>query len=95
MAVSFVTILLVQRLSIHARVVRTLDVGRSQTSPILTLNHGTYIEVTWQNGIVQITTNTGERYQHFGVSRSAAIAFAKNPDNKDLIKGRRLERVRG
>ena len=65
------------------------------TSPILKLNHGIYIEVTWQNGVVQITTNTGERYQHFGVSRSAAIAFARNPDNNALIKGDRLERVRG
>ena len=65
------------------------------TSPVLKLNYGIYSEVTWQNGVIQITPNTGERYQHFGVSRSAAIAFAKNPDNKELIKGKRLERVRG
>jgi len=65
------------------------------TIPILKLNRGIYIEVTCQNGVIKITTNTGERYQHFAVSRSAAVAFAKNPDNAELIKGRRLERVRG
>jgi len=64
-------------------------------SPILKLDHYLYKEVTWHAGIVQITTNTGERYQYFGVSRAAAVAFARNPDQKDVIKGRRLERVRG
>jgi len=63
-------------------------------SPILKLDHSIFKEITWCAGIVQITTNTGERYQHFGVSCAAAIAFARNPDNKEVINGTRLERVR-
>jgi hypothetical protein len=65
------------------------------SSPILKLDHCIYKEVTWHAGVIQITTNTGERYQYSGVSRAAAVAFSRNPDNKDVIKGRRLERVRG
>jgi hypothetical protein len=38
--------------------------------------------------------NTGERYQHFGVSRPVAVEFARNPDGVSL-KGYRFERVRG
>src|SRR5262245_26767982 len=40
------------------------------TSPILKLNRWYYIEVTWQAG----------------VSRSAAIAFGKSPNDKGLIR---------
>jgi hypothetical protein len=57
------------------------------------LNHWQYLGVTWKSGIHQITMNTGERYQHFGVSRSLAIRFARNPDGV-LLKGYRFERVR-
>jgi len=56
-------------------------------SPILKLNHAIYKEVTWHADVVQITT-------HFGVSRSRAVAFARNPDS-DKFEGVRLERVRG
>src|SRR5262245_1015407 len=63
------------------------------TSPIMKLNHWQYIEATWQKGVLQLTMNTGDRYQHFGVPRWLAVAFVRNP-NHEILKGYRFERVR-
>ena len=59
-------------------------------SPYMPLNHWQYLGVTWKAGVLQVTMNTGERYQHFGVSRNMAIRFARNPEHV-LLKGFRFE----
>jgi hypothetical protein len=64
-------------------------------SPIMKLWHSKYIEATWEKSILQITMNTGERYQHFSVPRSAAVRFVRTPDDKTILRGYRFERVRG
>jgi hypothetical protein len=64
-------------------------------SPIMKLRHSIYIEATWEKNILQITMNTGERYQHFRVPRSAAVRFVRNPEDKSVLAGYRFERVRG
>lgn len=64
------------------------------TSPSLKLDHWQYIGVTWQKRILQVTMNTGERYQLFGVPRWQAALFVRKPD-EEILKGYRFERVRG
>jgi hypothetical protein len=64
-------------------------------SPIMKLRHSINIEATWGKNILQITMNTGERYQHFRVPRSVAIRFVRNPDDRSVLQEFRFERVRG
>ena len=58
------------------------------------LEHWQYLGVTWQKNVLQVTTNTGERFQHFNVRRRLAVEFVRNP-GEALVKGYRFERVRG
>jgi hypothetical protein len=63
-------------------------------SPTMALNQWQYQAATWSKRVLQVTMNTGERFQHFDVSRSMAAAFVRNPDTA-LLKGYRFKRVRG
>jgi hypothetical protein len=66
------------------------------TSPIMKLQHSVYIAATWEKNTLQVTMNTGERYQHCGVPRSVAIRFVRDPElRKAISHGYRFERVRG
>jgi hypothetical protein len=65
------------------------------SSPTMKLRHSIYIEATWEKSVLQVTMNTGERYQHFRVPRSVAVRFVRTPENKALLAGYRFERVRG
>jgi hypothetical protein len=58
------------------------------------LDNSVYKAATWQRNVLQVTMNTGERYQHFNVPRWRAVLFVRNPSD-DLLKGCRFERVRG
>ena len=64
------------------------------SSPEMKLKHWQYLAVTWARGVLQVTMNTGERFQHFNVPRRLAVEFARNP-GEALLKGYRFERVRG
>jgi hypothetical protein len=64
------------------------------TSPAMKLDHSVYKAATWQRNVLQVTMNTGERYQHFDVPRWLAVLFVRNPSD-DMLKGYRFERVRG
>jgi hypothetical protein len=61
---------------------------------IVQLNHWQYSAATWAPNILEVTMNTGERYQFMKVPRRVAIAFVRNP-GEELLKGYRFERVRG
>jgi len=63
------------------------------TSPEVKLSNFHYLAAKWQKGVLQVTMNTGERYQFFGVPRWRAVLFVKNPE--DMLKGYRFERVKG
>ena len=65
------------------------------TSPIMKLRHSIYVAATWERSILQVTMNTGERYQFFKVPRSVAVRFVRNPADKSPLAGFRFERVRG
>ena len=64
------------------------------TSPEMKLDNFQYSAATWQKNVLQVTMNTGERYQHFRVPRWLAVQFVRNP-SEELLKGYRFERVRG
>jgi len=75
----------------------TLDcshLGEPLSSTGMKLEHWQYLEVTWHKNVLQVTMNTGERYQHFSVPRSLAVEFVRNP-GEALLKGYRFERVKG
>ena len=63
------------------------------TSPEVKLHNFQYFAATWQKGVLQVTMNTGERYQFFGVPRWRAVQFVTDPE--DMLKGYRFERVKG
>ena len=50
------------------------------TSAEMRLYNFQYLAARWQRNVLQVTMNTGERYQHYRVPRSVAVAFVKNPD---------------
>ena len=58
------------------------------------LDNFQYSAATWQKNVLQVTLNTGERYQFFRVPRWLAVLFVRNPQ-KGLLRGYRFERVRG
>jgi hypothetical protein len=51
-------------------------------SPEVKLHHFQYLAATWHSGVLQVTMNTGERYQLFDVPRWRAVAFVRNPEEK-------------
>jgi hypothetical protein len=59
------------------------------------LDHWQYLEATWKRNILQITMNTGERYQYFKVPRRLAVQFVRTLQHRPLLNGYRFERVRG
>ena len=63
------------------------------TSPEMKLDNFQSSAATWQRNVLQVTMNTGERYQFFRVPRWLAVLFVRNPQ-RDLLKGYRFERVR-
>ena len=63
-------------------------------TPTVRLDNWQYSAVTWARNVLQVTMNTGERYQFMNVPRRVAIAFVRNP-SEELLRGYRFERVRG
>jgi hypothetical protein len=64
------------------------------SSPAMKLEHFQYKAVTWAQNVLEVTMNTGERYQFRNVSRGLAVRFAMGP-GEELLKGLRFQRVRG
>jgi len=63
-------------------------------TPIVQLNNWQYSAVTWSRNVLQVTMNTGERFQFMKVPRGLAIELVRAPA-EELLKGYRFERVRG
>jgi len=66
----------------------------AKPTPAVKLDNWQYSEATWARNVLQVTMNTGERYQFMNVPRRLAISFVRNPQ-EELLKGCRFERVRG
>lgn len=62
-------------------------------TPIVPLKNWQYSAATWSHNILEVTMNTGERFQFMNVPRRVAIEFVRNPAD-ELLKGYRFERVR-
>ena len=62
-------------------------------TPAVRLENFQYTAASWARDILEVTMNTGERYQFMRVPRRLAIQFVRNPAN-ELLKGYRFERVR-
>jgi hypothetical protein len=63
-------------------------------APAVKLDNWQYRAATWARNILQVTMNTGERFQFVNVPRRMAIAFVRKPESESL-KAYRFERVRG
>lgn len=48
------------------------------TSPVMKLDNVEYSAATWQRNVLQVTMNTGERYQFFNVPRTFAARSPKS-----------------
>jgi hypothetical protein len=63
-------------------------------TPVVLLRNWQYSAATWARNILEVTMNTGERFQFMKVPRRLAIAFVRTPTYEQL-KRYRFERVRG
>ena len=62
-------------------------------TPTVRLENFQYSAATWARNILEVTMNTGERFQFMKVPRRLAVEFVKAP-GYELLKGYRFERVR-
>jgi hypothetical protein len=56
-------------------------------TPVVQLKNWQYSAATWARNILEVTMNTGERFQFMRVPRRVAIEFVRNPAY-ELLKGR-------